>query len=210
MTINAPARKLRLGALISGGGRTLLNILRLSREGKLPIEVAAVVASRPCKGIDLCRRQGIDVQLVPYKQMPSLDEYSARITAILDAAKVDLVIMAGFLSPYLIPPQYLGKVMNIHPALLPSFGGHGMFGRHVHEAVLRAGCKVSGCTVHFVTNEYDRGPIIVQKCVPVMEGDDADSLAARVFEQELLAFPEAISLFAQGRLRIDGQVVHVT
>ena len=210
MTTSAPTRKLRLGALISGGGRTLLNIAALACEGKLPVEVASVIASRPCKGIDLCRQQGMDVQLIPYKQMPSLEEYSARITAALDAAKADLVIMAGFLSPYLIPPQYLGKVMNIHPALLPSFGGHGMFGHHVHEAVLRAGCKVSGCTVHFVTNEYDCGPIIVQKCVPVEEGDTPDTLAARVFQQELLAFPEAISLFAQGRLKIDGQVVRIS
>ena len=99
--------------------------------------------------------------------------------------------------------------MNIHPALLPSFGGRGMYGHHVHEAVLAAGCKISGCTVHFVTNQYDGGPIIVQKAVAVREGDDAEALAARVFEQECVAYPEAIGLFGQGRLRIQGGVVGV-
>ncbi|HUS47171.1 MAG TPA: formyltransferase family protein, partial [Phycisphaerae bacterium] len=100
-------------------------------------------------------------------------------------------------------------VMNIHPALLPSFGGHGMYGHHVHEAVLAAGCKVSGCTVHFVTNVYDSGPIVVQRTVPVLEGDTAETLADRVFEQECIAYPEAIRLFGQGKLRIEGNVVHV-
>jgi len=99
--------------------------------------------------------------------------------------------------------------MNIHPALLPSFGGKGMYGHHVHEAVLARGCKVSGCTVHFVTNEYDAGPIIVQRAVPVLEGDDADTLAARVFEQECVAYPQAIRLFGAGKLRIEGSVVRV-
>ena len=129
-----------------------------------------------------------------YKQTPDTDDpdashtlfdvYSAKITAELDAAGVELVVMAGFLSMWHVPPHYEGKVVNIHPALLPAFGGHGMFGHHVHEAVLARGCKVSGCTVHFVTNEYDAGPIILQKCVPVLEGDTPDALAARVFEQE--------------------------
>ena len=99
--------------------------------------------------------------------------------------------------------------MNIHPALLPSFGGKGMYGHHVHEAVLAHGCKVSGCTVHFVDNTYDTGPIIVQRTCPVLEGDTPDTLAARVFEQEKLAYPEAIRLFAAGRLQLDGQRVNI-
>jgi folate-dependent phosphoribosylglycinamide formyltransferase PurN len=98
--------------------------------------------------------------------------------------------------------------MNIHPALLPSFGGQGMWGHHVHEAVLKAGCKVSGCTVHFCTNEYDAGPIIVQRCCEVKDDDTADTLATRVFEQECKAYPEAVGLFAEGRLKVqDGIVV---
>jgi formyltetrahydrofolate-dependent phosphoribosylglycinamide formyltransferase len=210
METDTPYRTpLRLGVLLSGGGRTLENLLLRIERGELPAEVVVVIASRDCRGVEVGRRAGIGTHLVARKELKELREYSGRITALLDAARVDLVVMAGFLSMWLIPPQYEGKVVNIHPALLPSFGGQGMYGHHVHEAVLKAGCKVSGCTVHFVTNEYDRGPIIVQRCVPVIEGDTPDTLAARVFEQECEAFPEAIRLYAQGRLRIDGGVVRV-
>jgi formyltetrahydrofolate-dependent phosphoribosylglycinamide formyltransferase len=205
----ATTEALRLGVLLSGGGRTLTNILDHIRDGRLAASVAVVIASRPCKGIELSRQAGVDVHLVPYKQMPSLEVYSRKITGLLDAARVDLVLLAGFLSPWLLPPRYAGRVMNIHPALLPGFGGKGMYGHRVHEAVLKAGCKVSGCTVHFVTDTYDEGPIIVQKCVPVLEGDTPDTLAARVFEQELAAYPEAINLYAQGRLRIEAHAVRI-
>ena len=206
---NRTARPLRLGVLLSGGGRTLLNILDRAKAGRLAAEVAVVIASRPCKGADRAAAAGLDVHVVPYKDMPDAGVYSERLAEMLDAAEADLVCLAGFLSLWEIPPRYAGRVMNIHPALLPTFGGHGMYGHHVHEAVLAAGCKVTGCTVHFVTNEYDAGPIIVQRCVPVLEGDDADSLADRVFEQECIAYPDAIGLFAAGRLRIDGRVVRV-
>ncbi|MDY6913587.1 MAG: phosphoribosylglycinamide formyltransferase [Planctomycetota bacterium] len=209
-------KKLRLGVLISGGGRTLLNLHELIQRGELPCEVAVVVASRDCKGIERARSAGLEVFSVPYKSFRRKDGpadiagYSAAIAERLDAAETGLVLQAGFLSLWRVPPQYEGKVMNIHPALLPSFGGSGMYGHHVHEAVLAAGCKVSGCTVHFVTNEYDRGPIIVQRAVPVEEGDDADTLAARVFKQECIAYPEAIRLFAAGRLHIGDSVVRIT
>ena len=204
------AAPLRLGVLLSGGGRTLLNILDCIRSGRLAAEVAVVIASRECTGAQRARDAGLDVHVVPYKQMPDAETYSARIAELLDAAGVELVCLAGFLSFWKIPPRYEGRVMNIHPALLPSFGGEGMYGHHVHEAVLRAGCKVSGCTVHFVNNAYDAGPIIVQKAVPVLEGDTPDDLAGRVFEQERIAYPEAIRLFAEGRLTIDGNVVRIS
>ena len=139
----------------------------------------------------------------------SVQAYSDKITSLLAAAKVDLVIQAGFLSLWRIPERYVGRAMNIHPALLPSFGGQGMYGNHVHQAVLAAGCKVSGCTVHFVTNEYDRGPIIIQRCAAVLENDTPETLAGRIFEQELIAYPEAITLFADGKLHIEGGVVHI-
>ncbi len=192
-----------------------MNILSEIRGGRLNAEVAVVVASRDCKGVQRARNAGLDVHVAPYKSFrtpqgqPDIPAYSAAIAEKLDAAEADLVVQAGFLSLWRIPPQYEGRVMNIHPALLPSFGGEGMYGNHVHEAVLAAGCKVSGCTVHFVTNEYDAGPIIIQRCVPVKEGDDADSLAERVFEQECIAYPEAIRLFAEGRLKIEGNVVRI-
>lgn len=203
------SKKLRIGVLLSGGGRTLLNILDKVDAGELNAEVAVVIASRDCKGVDRATAAGLDAQVVPYKQMPDNETYSAKITQLLDAANVDLVCMAGFLSLWHIPPHYEGKVMNIHPALLPGFGGKGFYGDAVHKAVLAAGVKVTGCTVHLVNNQYDTGPIIVQRAVPVEEGDDVDALAARVFQQECIAYPVAIRLFADGRLRIDGKVVHV-
>jgi len=202
-------RKLRLAALLSGGGRTLLNIQELIEAGSLPAEVRVVIASRECKGADRARDAGLDVRVVERRELPDVEAYTARIVEILDEVGVDLIVLAGFLSFWRIPPRYEGRVMNIHPALLPSFGGKGMYGRHVHEAVLAAGCKVSGCTVHFVNNEYDEGPIIIQRAVPVLEGDTPDDLAGRVFQQECIAYPEAIRLFAEGRLTIEGRVVRV-
>ena len=204
------AGKVRLGVLISGGGRTLMNLHKLIGEGKLAAHIAIVIASRPCQGAELASKAGLNVQIADYKKSGGADAYSEKITSLLDGADTELVVMAGFLSLWKIPPNYADRVINIHPALLPDFGGKGMYGHFVHEAVLKAGCKVSGCTVHFVNNEYDCGPIILQRTVPVMEGDTPDSLAGRVFEQELLALPEAISLFAAGHLRIDGPVVRIS
>ncbi len=202
--------QLRLGVLLSGGGRTLMNILDAIADGRIAAEVAAVICSRECKGAERARARGLDVHVVPYEQMPDKETYSGKITELLDAAAVDLICMAGFLSFWRIPPHYDGRVINIHPALLPAFGGKGFYGEKVHAAALESGAKISGCTVHFVNNEaYDDGPIILQRCVPVAEGDTVDTLAARIFEQECIAYPEAIRLFAAGRLRIDGRVVHV-
>ncbi len=202
-------RPIRLGVLLSGGGTTLVNLLERIDAGSLPAKVATVVASRPCRGVERAEAAGLDVHIVPYRDIPDRDAYSAAIIEHLDAAEVDLVCMAGFLSLWTIPPRYEGRVMNIHPALLPSFGGRGMFGHHVHEAVLAHGCKVSGCTVHFVNNEYDAGPIILQSPVPALDTDTPETLAARVFEQECIALPEAVRLFAADRLTLDGRVVRI-
>jgi formyltetrahydrofolate-dependent phosphoribosylglycinamide formyltransferase len=201
-------KKLRIGVLLSGGGRTMLNLLDQIRGRALNAEIVTVIASRPCKGIERAKAAGLDVHLVPRKETDSVS-FSARIAERLDAADVELVCMAGFLSLWTVPDKYAGRVMNIHPALLPLFGGRGFYGDRVHAAVLESGMKVSGCTVHFVTNEYDAGPIIVQRTVPVEEGDTIDALAARVFVQECVAYPAAIRLYAAGRLEIDGRVVHV-
>ena len=143
------------------------------------------------------------------KDFASTNAFSAAVNQHLDAARVDLVCLAGFLSFWIIPERYLGRVINIHPALLPAFGGKGMYGHHVHEAVVARGCKVSGCTVHFVNNAYDEGPIILQRPVPVYAEDTPDDVAARVFREECIAYPEAIRLFSEGRLRIDGLRVHI-
>jgi len=204
--------KLRLGILLSGGGRTLENILDHIRSGRLAAEVAVVIASRPkIRGIAIGEAAGAATHLVRPKEYPSVEEYSDAMVHLLDDAGVDLVCLAGFLSYWTVPARYLpggggrpGRVMNIHPALLPAFGGKGMYGHLVHEAVLARGCKVSGCTVHFVDNEYDAGPIIIQRPVPVYAEDTADDLAARVFSEECVAYPEAIRLYAEGRLKVEG------
>ncbi len=205
-------KPVRLGALISGGGTTLMNILEYIKQGRLNAEVAVVISSRSTvAGVEKAKTAGLDVKIIRKKDFPDIDEFSKRIEEELVAANVDLVIQGGWLCLWKIPARYLPRpsdgrgeyrVMNIHPALLPSFGGEGMWGHHVHEAVLAAGCKVSGCTVHFCTNEYDKGPIIVQRTCDVKEGDSPETLAARVFEQECIAYPQAIRLFAEGRLLV--------
>lgn len=201
---------IRLGALLSGGGRTLVNIVEEIDAGRLHAEVVVVISSLPnVKGVERAKAAGLPVKIIRKKEHPDVDEFSRLIAETLDEYKVDLVCQAGWTCYWRIPDRWLGKVMNIHPALLPRFGGKGFFGHHVHEAVLAAGEKESGCTVHFANNEYDAGPIILQRKVPVLSDDDADTLAARVFEQECVAYPEAIRLFAEGRLRIKGDRVEI-
>jgi len=194
-------KAIRLGVLISGGGTTLMNILEHIKKGRLIAEVSVVISSRSAVGgVEKAKAAGLEVKIIRKKDYPDIDEFSRRIKEELAAANVDLVVQGGWLCLWKIPPRYENRVMNIHPALLPSFGGQGMWGHHVHEAVLAAGCKISGCTVHFCTNEYDKGGIIVQRCCEVKEDDTPDALAARVFEQECIAYPQAIKLFQQGRL----------
>lgn len=200
----------RLGVLISGGGTTLLNILEYIKQGRLNAKVAVVISSRSTvSGVERANNAGLDVKIVRKKDHPDIDEFSKRIEDELAAANVDLVVQGGWLCLWKIPDRYENRVMNIHPALLPSFGGQGMWGHHVHEAVLKAGCKISGCTVHFCTNEYDKGPIIVQRTCQVKDDDTPDTLAARVFEQECIAYPQAIRLFAEGKLLVQNGVVRV-
>ena len=203
-------KRLRLGILISGGGRTMMNILQEIRNGRLSAEIAIVISSlASAAGVQRARDAGLPVTVIRTKDHPDVAAFSRRIEEELTAAKVDLVVQGGWLCLWRIPPQYENRVMNIHPALLPSFGGKGMWGHHVHEAVLAAGCKVSGCTVHFCTNEYDKGPIILQRTCPVEDDDTADRLADRVFEQECIAYPQAIRWFAEARLQVEGSRVKV-
>lgn len=203
-------KRIKMAVLISGGGRSLLNMIERIDAGTLPASIELVISSRAdAGGLAIADKAGIATRVVTAKGK-STEQFSQEITAELDRVKPELVSLAGFMCFYQIPDRYSGKVMNIHPALLPAFGGKGMYGHHVHEAVLAAGCKVTGCTVHFADNHYDQGPIIVQRTAPVREDDDADTLAARVFEQEKIAYPEAIELFAQGRLKIEGRRVRIS
>ena len=204
-------KPLRLAVLISGGGRTMINILDQIRAGNLNAAIVLVISSRSTVGgVEKAKSAGLNLKIIRTKDYPDVDDFSNRIVEQLDKAKTDLVIQGGWLCLWKIPAKYINRVMNIHPALLPSFGGKGMWGHHVHEAILAAGCKVSGCTVHFCTNEYDKGPIIVQRCCPVKEEDTPDSLAERVFEQECIAYPEAIKLFAEGKIRVENAVVKIS
>jgi phosphoribosylglycinamide formyltransferase-1 len=202
-------KPIRLGVLISGGGTTLMNILEHIKQGRLNAEVAVVICSRSTvTGVEKAKKARLKVKIIRKKDFPDVDEFSRRIEEELVAGDVDLVVQGGWLCLWKIPARYENRVMNIHPALLPSFGGQGMWGHHVHEAVLAAGCKVSGCTVHFCTNEYDKGPIIVQRACEVKNSDTPETLAARVFDAECIAYPEAIRLFAEGKLHVqDGNIV---
>ena len=190
----------RLGVLLSGSGRTLQNLLDRIEDGSLPARIEAVISSHPgAKGLDRAGNKKIPAITVNYKAYSDARTFSDQVTKELDRFPVDLVIMAGFIRRYLFPKKYEGRVLNIHPALLPDFGGKGYYGHAVHEAVLKSGAKESGCTVHFADLQYDRGPIILQKRVPVLPDDTADTLAERVFAAECEAYPEAIRRMAADR-----------
>jgi formyltetrahydrofolate-dependent phosphoribosylglycinamide formyltransferase len=201
---------LSLAFLISGSGTTLQNFLDRIADGRLRARVVQVVSSRAdAFGLERARRAGVPAAVVERKGCPSTEEFSRRIFELCRAAGADLCLLAGFLQLVLIPDDYRGRVLNIHPALIPAFCGKGYYGHRVHEAALAAGVKVSGCTVHFADNQYDHGPIILQRVVPVLDDDTPDSLAARVFEQECESYPEAVRLFAEGRLHVEGRRVRI-
>jgi formyltetrahydrofolate-dependent phosphoribosylglycinamide formyltransferase len=183
----------KLAVLISGSGTTLQNLIDQIAGGNLNCQIALVVASKPgLKGIDRAKAAGLPVVIVDRRQYPDPTAFSDSVFSAIDQAAVDLVCLAGWLCLLEIPPRYQGCVMNIHPSLLPRFGGKGMYGQKVHQAVIDAKCTQSGCTVHYVDNRYDNGPIILQRTCPVLPDDTPGTLAARVFEQEKLAYPEAI------------------
>lgn len=208
MTQPEAAHSVRLGVLISGGGTTLKNLIDKIESGELAASIELVIASSPdCGGIRHAQRAEIPVKVIARGSYSSVDAFSGAIFDSLRAAGVELVTLAGFLSLIRVPEDFLGRVMNIHPALIPAFCGRGYYGHKVHEAAIERGVKLSGCTVHFADNEYDHGPIIAQRGVPVLDGDTPDSLAARVFEAECQLYPECIRLFAEGKLHIEGRRV---
>jgi formyltetrahydrofolate-dependent phosphoribosylglycinamide formyltransferase len=201
---------LRLAVLISGSGTTLQNFLDRISQGRLHAQVVVVVSSKEkVLGLERAQQAGIATAVVLRKEAGSVEEFSDRLFIHCRKAQADLVCLAGFLQLIHIPPDFAGRVMNIHPALIPAFCGKGYYGSRVHEAVLASGVKITGCTVHFADNLYDHGPIILQKPVPVLEDDTPETLAHRVFERECDAYPEAISLFAENRLKIEGRRVRI-
>ncbi len=203
-------RPVRLGVLISGGGSTLQNLLDQIAAGALRAEIAVVVASRAdAGGCERARRAGIPLVVVPRRDYADVERFNDALHAALDRFPIDLLILGGFLSLFQPRQRYAGRVMNIHPALIPAFCGPGFYGRKVHEAALQSGVRISGCTVHFADDEYDHGPIILQGTVPVRDDDTPETLAARVHAVENELYPEAIRLWAAGRLQIEGRRVRI-
>lgn len=201
---------LRIAVLLSGTGRSLENLQQEITAGRLHADIAVVVSSKPeAYGLERAKAHGLDAVAVPRREHADLEAFNAAINAVLAPYDVDLVVLAGFLSLYQPLPALAGRVMNIHPALLPAFGGKGFYGDRVHQAVLDSGVKVSGCTVHFADSQYDHGPIILQTAVPVLDDDTVSTLAARVFAAECEAYPRAIQLFGDDRLRLEGRRVRI-
>jgi formyltetrahydrofolate-dependent phosphoribosylglycinamide formyltransferase len=204
---------IRIAILVSGHGRgsNMAAIIDACQRGEIDGQVVLVIGTRDeAPALQRATEKGVSTEVVSPSKLGE-EEYARRLLQTLGDAQVDLVCLAGFMR--LLPPPvvhaYAGRVMNIHPALLPLFGGKGMYGEHVHRAVLESGMKVSGCTVHFVDESYDTGPIILQRCVPVEEEDTWETLAARVLAQEHQAYVQAVKLFAQGRLRVEGRRVRI-
>jgi len=206
----------RLVVLLSGGGTSLQNILDKIDAGTLRARVALVVSSKDgVKGLQRAEAKNVPTKVVAsanYRKDKKTDwtSFSKEINSVVLAAKPDLVVLAGFMCFYEVPPELENKVINIHPALLPAFGGQGMYGEHVHKAVVKRGARIHGCTVHFVTNDYDAGPIILQRsCAIDPARESADDVQKKVFQEECLAMPEAIRLCIDGRLTVKDGIVHV-
>ena len=200
---------IRLAVCVSGGGTTLQNLIDRTLDGRLRAEVVQVVAGKPGIGA-IARAERADIPVaVEVRGKRPLDDFGAAVFDPIRRAGSDLVILGGFLSLVPIPADYVGRVINIHPSLIPAFSGKGFHGHTVHQAAIDTGVKLSGCTVHFADDTYDTGPIIFQVPVPVLNDDTAETLAARVFEAECEALPEAIELYAAGLLRVVGRRVHI-
>lgn len=183
-----------VAVFLSGGGRSLQNLIDHQKKGMLPgIEFRLVLSSSSkVRGVEVAANAGLETKVVLKSAYPDPDAYTDAMFGPCREQGIELVVMAGFLKHVRIPKEYTGRVINIHPSLLPSFGGAGMYGNRVHQAVLDRGVQFSGCTVHYVDNDYDNGPIILQRCCTVANDDTADSLAARVFQMECEALPTAL------------------
>jgi len=202
--------KLKTVVLLSGSGTTLQNLIDRVEKGELPIDIILVVSSREgVYGIERAKKHGIPVQTIARKQFDSWGDFNRALSQAMDDADPGLIVFAGFMSLFRPDEKFYDRIVNVHPALIPSFCGKGMYGHHVHEAVIESGVKITGATVHFVDQNYDTGPIILQKPVDVLDDDTPDSLAERVQAAEREIYPQAIKLFAEKRLVIDGRRVKI-
>ena len=208
MTEDGQPAPLRLAVLISGGGTTLRNLIDRIDAKRLAASIDLVVSSNPnAHGLEFAAEARIPSRVCQRSEYNSDEEYSQAIFSQCRDANVELVVMAGFLKFLPIPSDFENRVMNIHPGLIPAFCGKGMYGLRVHQAVLDYGAKISGCTVHFVDDVYDHGPIILQRVLQVSSQETPETLQKRVFDLECDALPDSISLFAEGRLSVDGRCV---
>ena len=199
--MSASAEALRIGVLLSGEGTSLENLFERIDAGEVPGRVVVVIASKQqAGGLERARRRGVPAIAVPRKQFPDARSFNDALHAELARHEIDLLALLGFLSLFELRGKFEGRAINVHPALIPAFCGTGYYGHRVHQAVLEAGVKQTGATVHFVDEHYDHGPIILQEAVAVRDDDTPDSLAARVQEAERRLVPKAIRLFAEGRL----------
>mgnify|MGYP000227711682 CR=1 FL=1 len=205
---------MNIAVLVSGGGTNLQALIDAEKRGEIKNgKITCVISSNPdAYALERAKSNGIETVVVPKKDYPDRSEYTAAVTKALVEAKADLVVYAGFMIilDSQIVKAFPNKMMNVHPALIPSFCGKGFYGLHVHEAVLASGVKLTGATVHFVTEDCDAGPIIAQKAVPVLNGDTPESLQRRVMEEcEWKILPEAVSLFCQGKIKITGNKTEI-
>ena len=198
--------KFSLGVFASGRGSNFQAILNAIHEGRLDAEVKLLLSNNPDAGaITTAKGNNIPAAVISSGDFSSRSLFVDRMLSALNQQNIQLVVLAGYMKK--MPPEvisaYRNRIVNIHPALLPSFGGKGMYGHYVHEAVIEQGCKVTGVTVHVVDEVYDHGPIVAQRCVPVEEGDTAEILAARVLKVEHQIYPEVLQLFAMGMVEIE-------
>lgn len=203
---------LKLAILASGRGSNFEAILSNIKQGKLKATIQVVISNKASAGaLEIARRNQLPAIHLSSKDFPDQEQFDQRLLGILRQYDVNFMVLAGYLkmlSPFIVR-EFKHRILNIHPALLPSFGGKGMYGHHVHQAVLDYGCKVTGVTVHLVDEAYDTGPPVLQRCVPVEEDDTADSLAERVLKVEHQIYTEALQLFAEDRIEIEGRRVRI-
>lgn len=194
--------------MISGGGTTLKNLLEHYDLGQLESQIVNVISNNPnAGGLRFAEEAGIDTAVIDHRDFDSTSDFSEAIFESIRLSGADLVVMGGFLRRVTIPSDFVNKIINIHPSLIPAFCGKGNYGKRVHQAVIDYGCKVSGCTVHFVDDQYDHGPIIAQSTVAVQSDDSADLLAARIFEAECDLYPTVINAIATGKISVSDRTV---
>ncbi len=203
---------MNLAVFVSGSGTNLQAIIDAVAEGKLSADIKLVLSSRrDAFALQRAEKHGIPAVYLSSKEFDSREEFVRAMMETLQRHQVDFIALAGYMRR--VPPEvvqrFKNRITNIHPALLPAFGGKGMYGIRVHQAVIEYGCKVTGVTVHLVDEEYDRGPIVAQRCVPVLDDDTPEALAARVLEVEHQLYPEVLQLFAEGKVKVEERRVRI-